>query len=102
MRFLLPNPLKVRDAVLEGTEKGWKRKLTGADQYHFACPGRRHRELHSVHSLISHIYVPCERWHPSVQTTVRAWAPPLQPRLVLPRMFFLVLVMRRFSSAIRD
>ena len=67
----------------------WKRKLTGAHHCHFAYPGRRHRGLHSVHFLFSHfLYVPSGRWHPSVQTTVRAWAPLLPPCPVLSRMLF--------------
>ena len=45
----------MRDAVFGGTEKrvyqGWKRKLTGAQLCHFACPGRRHR-----HALLQYTW----------------------------------------------
>ena len=68
--FLFPVPLKVcempfwgyRKTCSPGRDHGWKRKLTGAHYYHFACLGRRHRALHSVHSLVSYfLYVPSER-----------------------------------------
>ena len=101
MRFLLPVSLKVCDMLFLGLLKkvftrarSWlEAKLTRAHHCHFACLGRRHRGLHSVRFLVSHLlYIPSERWHPSVQTTVRAWAPPSPPCPVT----------RTFGSAIRD
>ena len=88
--------LPIRSVVCRtGGEKGDKKiqSCGKKQQAKTETNTEKHRGLHSVHSLVSRfLYVPSERWHQSVQTTVRAWAPPSPPCPVT----------RTFGSAIRD